>query len=122
MVRRRNNNMAYLRGLDLGQAADYTALVIAGRAPTDPKPEFHVRHLYRYTLGTPYPVIVNEVSALTETAQLQGKCTLVIDRTGCGRPVFDSFQEARLSCPLYGLDSWRCGRESRRATLEGAQC
>src|SRR5882724_2854861 len=95
--------MHYFIGLDLGQAADYTALVIAERVPTDPKPEFHVRHLYRYKLGTAYPTIVNEVKALTETAPLKGNCTLVIDRTGCGRPVYDMFDAARLSCPLYGV-------------------
>jgi hypothetical protein len=95
--------MEYFLGLDLGQAADCTALVIAERLPTKPKRSFHLRHIQRFKLGTPYPTIVNEVKALTETKDLKGQCTLVIDQTGCGRPEYDLFVTARLSCPLSGV-------------------
>src|SRR5260221_12961303 len=93
----------FFLGLDPGQVADFTALVVAERMPTQPKPSFHVRHLKRYNIGTSYPDIVSDVKTLTGTAPLKGRSTLVIDSTGCGKPVFDLFDDAKLGCALYGV-------------------
>lgn len=82
-------------GLDLGQAADYTALTIIEKTGKSPA-LFQGKHLHRFPLGTPYPEIVREVGALLSTPQLVGKCRLVVDATGVGRPVVDLLRKARL--------------------------
>ena len=86
----------YLVGLDLGQAQDYTALVIAEQQGTPPTASYHVRHLERVPLGTAYPVIVSHVQALLQHPTLQRQSTLVVDATGCGRPVVDLLTQAQL--------------------------
>jgi len=86
-------------GLDLGQAQDYTALVAIERKAYryDPRPyEYHIRHLERPKLGTPYPAIVEQVQALMRSRQLLNQATLVVDATGVGRPVVDLFRKAGL--------------------------
>lgn len=77
-------------GLDLGQAADYTA--IAGLEAVERKgkqPEYRLRHLERMPLRTPYPEIVERVRALLVLAP---ESQLVVDSTGVGRPVVDLFR------------------------------
>lgn len=81
---------AFIAGLDLGQAADYTALVIAEKHPSAASC-YHVRHLERFKLGTSYPKIVTRVTALLDEPFLRA-CPLVVDGTGCGRPVVDLFR------------------------------
>ena len=72
--------MKYFLGLDLGQAADYTALVIAERIPTEDKPSYHLRHIQRFKLGTPYPEIVTSVKTLTLTPALEDEAVLAFGR------------------------------------------
>lgn len=84
-------------GLDLGQANDYTAICIAERLDVADNPlEYHLRHLERIKLGTPYPAIVEYVKSLMQTKQLANKTVLVVDKTGVGAPVIDMFCQARL--------------------------
>ena len=83
----------YILGLDLGQAKDPSALAVLEQsrlAPETPA-NYACRDLRRWPLGTPYPPIVAEVTKLASTPPLQG-CALVIDGTGCGRPVVDLFR------------------------------
>lgn len=82
-------------GLDLGQASDYTAIVILERVAGDPA-SYHLRHIERPRLGTPYPAIVARVKELTETDPLTGKCTVVADATGVGAAVIDMLRAAHL--------------------------
>ena len=49
---------AYLLGLDLGQAQDYTALVIAEQHGRSPQTDYDLRYLERVPLGTAYPTII----------------------------------------------------------------
>ena len=79
-------------GLDLGQAQDYTAMVIAEKREN----EYHIRHIERPRLGAPYPVIVERVKAMMESPQLKGKTVLVVDKTGVGAPVVDMFKRVGL--------------------------
>lgn len=83
--------MAYLCGLDLGQAQDYSALVIVEAHETPAV--YDLRELRRFALGTPYPAIVTAVQSLLATAPLTRQCQLVVDATGCGRPVVDMFRQ-----------------------------
>jgi hypothetical protein len=89
----------YFVGLDLGQAQDYTAIVVLERKTWQyaPRPyEYHVRHLERPKLGTPYPAIVEQVQALMLSRQLTNQAVLAVDATGVGRPVVDLFRKAGL--------------------------
>lgn len=108
----------FVVGLDLGQAADYTALAVlelvpqfavedvvhrthglpvplVARARVEKPSRFDCRHLHRYALGTRYPEIVESVASMLSTPQLRG-AALVVDGTGVGRPVVDMFREAGL--------------------------
>ena len=115
----------YFVGLDLGQAADYTAIVVAERIGTPPhRPSggsrfydggqlirgvvpqaprkaaepfvYHLRHLERPRLGTPYPAIVERVKAILDEPTLKGRVQLVVDATGVGKPVVDLLRAAKL--------------------------
>jgi hypothetical protein len=85
----------YYVGLDLGQAADYTALCVAERIGDVPH-RYDVSWLQRFALGTSYVAIVERVAALLGGAPLRGASTLVVDMTGVGRPVVDLFRRAGL--------------------------
>jgi len=86
----------YTLGLDLGQVNDYTAIAIGQWVRTDPPRIVDIRHLQRFPLGTPYPAIVDEVDGILRRPPLRGKCDLVIDATGVGRPVVDLFEQRGL--------------------------
>ncbi|HXD86817.1 MAG TPA: hypothetical protein VN641_09995, partial [Urbifossiella sp.] len=98
---------AMFAGLDLGQAQDFTALVICERTmKADPakgmrqEPHLAVRHIHRWQLGTPYPAIVADVKELYANPPLQ-RTTLAIDRTGVGRAVVDQFVAADIRAAIH---------------------
>ncbi len=100
--------MPFYVGLDLGQAADYTALAVV-QSVKEPNPEtggiqkyLHLRHLERYELGTSYPEIADKVVALMRDERLSPNeydpsrlrvyrraPQLIVDDTGVGRAVAD---------------------------------
>lgn len=86
--------MSFYVGLDLGQAQDYTALTVVEQIETR---RYHLRHLERFELGTPYPDVVRRVAHLTEQPELGEAPALVVDATGVGRAVVDMFREAGLN-------------------------
>jgi len=107
---------SYLLGLDLGQAQDYTALVIAETRmePTGtlwsgaaPKKCYDVRHLERFPLGTSYPQIVASVIDRCAAQPAPGYSDLppqlVVDATGCGRPVVDLLRDAQPRADLVPI-------------------
>jgi hypothetical protein len=81
----------YLIGLDLGQTNDYTAVSIL--QPVGSK--LRLRHLDRLPLGMSYPNQVRAIQALYN--KLEGRRTLIIDRTGIGRAIYDMFREGGLN-------------------------
>lgn len=90
---------AYYLGLDLGQTQDFTALAVlqctvpdTGETEADP-PEYALRHLQRFPLGTPYTEIVPAVARLTAAEPLPGS-PLVVDQTGVGRAVVDMLYQS----------------------------
>ncbi len=85
-------------GLDLGQARDYTALTVLQRLKPAGEKEysFHVRHLERVR-NVPYPDIVEKVAAMLQSPALRAGAVLVVDQTGVGAPVVDTFRKARLN-------------------------
>jgi Terminase RNaseH-like domain len=96
----------YFSGLDLGQQADFSALVVVERH-TIPDPEregktlyqFDVRHLHRWPLRTSYPAIAADVKAWFGGAPLAGS-TLAVDATGVGRGVVDMIRASGIAARL----------------------
>ncbi len=80
---------AFLLGVDLGKVQDPAAIAVA----EVPKPDIHIRHLERLPLGTPYPKVIQRVTAIIEKLPSPD---LVVDATGVGRPVIDQMREAGL--------------------------
>ena len=97
-------------GVDLGQSQDYTAISILERLKAGVSGKeftYHVRHLERVR-GVPYTQIVATVTRMMSSPSLKGGAELVIDQTGCGRPVFDMFEEAGLDAigiSIHGGDA-----------------
>jgi len=91
----------YTVGLDLGQSQDFTAVSVL-RLHLN---KLEIVHLERYPLGTSYPDIVRKVKSLLATPKLAGKSTLVVDYTGCGRPVVDMLREKGLQCEAISITS-----------------
>jgi hypothetical protein len=99
----------YFVGLDLGQSRDFTAIAVLERAELvgdwDPVVyawrktiALRLRHLERVPLGTPYTEVVDRVVVVTRSAELAGRCHLIADATGVGRPVMDMLRRAELGC------------------------
>jgi hypothetical protein len=89
----------WLVGLDLGQAADPSALAAVVQTLVARHWEHHVRSLFRWSLGTSYVAVVDDVERFVSREPLWG-CTLVVDATGCGRPVVDLLRDRRLPVNL----------------------
>ena len=108
----------YYIGLDLGQRADYTAITVLQRvertappeigrelafhlrtegrpapyAKTEPRRsnDYHLVHLERVPLGTPYTAVAEKVKRMQDAGPLRGARTFVVaDVTGVGLPVFE---------------------------------
>ena len=103
----------FYAGLDLGQAQDYTALVVVDKLEHR---LFHTVGIKRYPLGTPYPAIVEDVCRLR--AEKLSHAPLIIDGTGVGRAVVDLFRHrlGRAAVPVQitagntaheGDDNWQ---------------
>jgi hypothetical protein len=138
--------MPFHIGLDLGQAADYTALAVVHSVQTripdgQTVKGLHLRHLERYPLRTPYPQIVENVAALVRDEKLspteydpsRGRYSsqppvLVVDNTGVGVAVTDLLKGKGLrftSVTITGGDTahkasgnWRVPKRDLVAALE----
>ena len=98
----------YFVGLDLAQAADYSAWAVVERTRrrrpgSGPLTSHAVRDLRRWPLRTPYPSIVDDVcrlvgkdlpAAAATPERPPARLTLVVDATGVGAAVVDLFRAA----------------------------
>jgi hypothetical protein len=91
----------FVLGIDLGQAHDYTALVVLERAGN----ELHARHLERLPLGVSYPDQVAQIVALVGSQPLARDVLVAVDGTGVGRAVTDLLRTALgpLRTPLVAI-------------------
>jgi hypothetical protein len=107
----------YILGLDLGQAHDFTAmLILEQQQHPHQQPDYHARHIERFPLGTPYPVMVEKVCSTYGHPLLRTSTrTLVIDYTGTGRPVADLLKPcAPITVSIHGGEQvYRDGRHYR---------
>jgi hypothetical protein len=123
----------FVVGLDLGQARDFTALVVNERATTKAGAVHHnLVHLHRFALGTLYPDVVDGVAKLL--AQLPPRPeppSLAVDATGVGRPVVDLLRDRHLAPVAVtitggdtpsrpGLDEWRLPKRLLASILQVA--
>ena len=120
----------YFVGLDLGQANDYTAIVVAEKvepAGADDY-ELHVRHLERFR-DVLYPEVVERVKGLMDASVLCGKSALTVDSTGVGAAVTDMLRRAGLTFDavtitggdtetLSGYGSWRVPKRDLVGNLQ----
>ena len=90
----------FIISADLGQTNDYSAFTIIDRVDGG----CHLRHVERPELGTPYPRIVERLKELAASPEVGGaRRTMVIDTTGCGKPVWDMLARAGISATLKGI-------------------
>lgn len=97
----------YFSGLDLGQAADFSALVITERTlrphalHTRPVPYYLVNYIHRWNLGTSYASITSDLRNLYTRPPLP-RSVLAIDRTGVGRGVYDMLRTGQIDARITG--------------------
>jgi hypothetical protein len=96
----------YCSGLDLGPPATFSALAVLERTmrpdPSNPEKKrghYAVRHLERFTVGTPYPEIAARVRDVFARPALAAS-RLLVDQTGVGHPMLDLFRKARINASL----------------------
>jgi hypothetical protein len=107
--------LAFIMGVDLAQAVDYTAVAVLRHTRT-PLPiddaaidrrartikqqvddKFDVVYAERMPLGTAFPAVIAHVHKLLDRPPLcDGTTYLVVDETGVGAPVCDEFGDAGL--------------------------
>lgn len=95
-------------GVDIGQQADHTAIVVTEEQRRQAGPQaldyYVTRMIERMPLGTPYPAVADRIVAIAEGLQRRSAfedeigapafpVDVVIDATGVGLPVLDLVQE-----------------------------
>src|SRR5262245_55249894 len=85
----------YAVGLDLGQASDFSAVVVLDVGDPPSEPVYHVRLAERIPLKTSYPQIVERTCHVVaglkaiNLGRIPPTIKLTFDGTGVGRPVWD---------------------------------
>jgi hypothetical protein len=100
MRRQVEPRVRYFSGLDLGQAQQFTALAVLEKTafgdpadPAVPPPQYAVRHLERFPIGSPYPEVITRLEALFKEKPL-AHSRLVVDQTGVGQPVIETLKDS----------------------------
>jgi hypothetical protein len=97
----------YIVGVDLGTARDYTAVsvieviespLVELNTPVQPCPDYatryELRHVQRLRLGLDYASIVDEIARIVNRPPIHGDCSIGVDYSGVGRPVYSMLGEA----------------------------
>jgi hypothetical protein len=113
----------YFSGLDLGAAADFTALAVLERKPTGDSAgprryRYSVAWLERWELGTLYTQIADGVRKRFEGTPLQHS-DVAVDYTGVGRPVMEQLQAVGVPAGLTPI-LITCGHEVTKDARTGA--
>jgi hypothetical protein len=102
----------YEKGLSAGWASPATitphqaglALRLSGQYGRPAEVPLAVRHLQRFELGTKYTDVVGRVASLVRSEPLRHMAAvLIVDKTGVGAPVLDSFTHAGLGAVAITL-------------------
>jgi len=102
------NKPTFFCGLDLGQQADYSALIVLERRGFSPENySFDCRFIHRWQLKTNYPEIVTDVARwMNSEAVNKGareRPTLAIDKTGIGAAIYDLFQQEKMNARIVPI-------------------
>jgi hypothetical protein len=96
-------------GLDLGQAADFSALCVLARTQREnERRHYAVRALRRWPLQTPYTQIAADVVKAFEQEPLTGS-TLIVDEGHAGRAVVDMLRNMHPKCGRLVPTAITCG-------------
>jgi len=96
-------------GVDLGKRRDHTAIAVVERVDgyspygQGEMKEMLVRYLERAPLGTSYTEVAEAVRDAANSAELRGRCSVVVDATGLGGPVVDMLRGAGLGCEVAAV-------------------
>ena len=106
-IARAKHGRDFIIGVDLGQARDYTAICIlerfeeltgeAAKGQWLKQVRYEMPYLERPSLGTSYPDIIERLKELIAQLPDHERLKIVVDRTGCGRPVVDLMRKEKLS-------------------------
>jgi len=106
-IDRAKHGRDFIIGVDLGQARDYTAICIlerfeeltgeAAKGRWTTAVRYAMPHLERPPLGTSYPDITERLKEMIAGLPDHKRLKIVVDRTGCGRPVVDLMRKEKLS-------------------------
>jgi len=96
----------FILGVDLGQARDPTAICIlerfeeltgkAEKGRWTSQVRYEMPYLERPPLGTSYPEIIERLKVLRRKLPAYKRVKVLVDRTGCGRPVVDLMRKEKL--------------------------
>lgn len=96
----------WLAGLDLGQQADPSALVLLKQTKVERDKErrryYDALALKRWPLKTSYDAIVDDVCTMFALPNFAGQL-LAVDMTGVGRPVVDLFRRQKVKAKLVPI-------------------
>lgn len=104
-----------LVGVDLGQSTDFSVLAAVRQTAAKEvkgitRAHYGVVHLHRWPLRTSYAVIVADIGRMFAKTTIAGEtkplagAALIVDRSGCGRPIFDSLLAAKVNAAtIHGL-------------------
>jgi phage FluMu gp28-like protein len=123
--------MRFYVGLDLGQANDYTAVVVAEKVPPEGSDDYelHIRHMERFR-DVLYPDVAERVRGLLDAPELRGKAAMAVDATGVGAAVVDMLRKSGLetfdAVTITGGDTesqqgWYDWRVPKRDLIGGLQ-
>jgi hypothetical protein len=96
------NRNWYVLGLDFGQSNDHTALALL-EADDIRKPNYRLRGLHRFPLGTPYSELPAALAPRVTQPPLARRIGLALDATGVGTPVVELFREQFPGLPIYAI-------------------
>ncbi len=120
----------YFVGVDLGKRRDYTALVVVEQAvmvfPRERdrvtwayrREQAHwVRFVERMPRGIPYTAVVARLGRITQSRELSGRCTVVMDATGVGEAVVDMAREEQSDWPFVPVTITGSGKAHPAGTV-----
>lgn len=107
---------------DLGHSTDPTAVTVVEQLkptlPLDAPARYNVTAIKRYRLGTSYPRIVEDVSAIYRRPEFGSRTPqLIADATGVGLPVVELFAAAGLNPLAITITSGLSSREDDGANF-----
>jgi hypothetical protein len=94
----------WISPVDLSAYRSGQALALSHEYGRPAEPPLAVRHLERFELGTKYTDVVDRVAALVRSDSLRHMpAVLLVDKTGVGAAVLDSFTHARIGAVAITL-------------------